>query len=71
MKAAPGAAFIHLFLAFTCTAPAITDVNTQPRIYAIVRFSIPHIIGETNMYEEHTYVITSAGNAPITTGFFL
>ena len=59
---------LHFPRAFTCTAAAISSVNTAPRIYASMRFSIPHIIGEMKIYDEHTYVITKAGRIPMTTG---
>lgn len=47
----------------------MAKVITPPRIYANVRFSIPHIIGDMNIYEEHTYVITNAGSSAIIIGF--
>ena len=56
--------------ALKCTAAEMMSVSTPPRIYANVRFSIPHIIGEMKIYDEHTYVIINAGNIPIITGFF-
>jgi hypothetical protein len=46
------------------------SVSTPPRTYANARFSMPHIIGEMKIYDEHTYVIIKAGNIPINTGLF-
>ena len=56
--------------ALKCTAAEMMSVSTPPRIYANVRFSIPHIIGEMKTYDAHTYVIINAGIIPIITGFF-
>ena len=60
----------HPLRALKCVAAEIISVNTPPSTYANVRFSIPHIIGDMNIYDEHTYVIINAGNIPINAGFF-
>ena len=50
------------------TAMAMSKVSTPPKRYANMRFSIPNIIGDMNIYDEQTYVIINAGNAPIAIG---
>ena len=45
---------IYPLLALMCTATAITSVSTPPRMYASVRFSMPHITGEMKIYDEQT-----------------
>ena len=62
-------AFLQLSLfPLKYTAVAMSKVSTPPKRYANMRFSIPNIIGDINIYDEQTYVIINAGNAPIAIG---